>query len=192
MAECNEEISALVDGELSHGDVRPLAHRLQQDQELMQCWQRYHLISDAMRNKLPRRVCCDLTSRISQAISSEPIHHVSFRRRAFNHSFLKPMAGFALAASVAAVAYLGVQSGFDTPAPAMVTTAAVAPAAIQASAAVPAPQKVAQHGKADQPPALESKLNDYLLSHNEFAPAAVKQSLLSHVRVVGYESSKDQ
>ncbi|GGI69405.1 sigma-E factor negative regulatory protein [Shewanella gelidii] len=63
-----EWVSSVVDGEASEQD---LAH-LSQDKDAQEKWQNYHLIGDTIRGELPPALSLDLTQSIADAIEKEP------------------------------------------------------------------------------------------------------------------------
>lgn len=183
----DEQISALVDGELSQDECKRLMEEMRADASKVSCWGHYHLISDALKNNLPASFSPDFTARISQALEDEPplaAPMPSVRRLPL---FAKPAIGFALAASVATVAYLGL--GSDTDAPSMNNTApqlALTPPPSQASPVTVS--KVRGREWDLEQPAVVSRLNDYLVSHGQYsALSGVQQGVLPQVRIVGYE-----
>ena len=190
-----EKISALVDGELAGPDVHALVNDLRHNPESRMCWQHYHLISDALRNNLPEVIAGDLASRVSQALESEPpLNSLSMvsRSRRFP-TFIKPAVGFAIAASVAGLAYLGFGWKADDTVVDLQRTASVSTPTLPASVTNnPAGLEVHRavngtHWDVTQP-AVESKLNDYLLNHDEYATyAGGQRGVLPHVRTVGYD-----
>ncbi|MBL0625093.1 RseA family anti-sigma factor [Aeromonas jandaei] len=64
-----EQISALMDGELSDAEV---LNELEMDSGLQDTWGRYHLIGDAMRGDLPVNLQLDLSDSIMAALEDEP------------------------------------------------------------------------------------------------------------------------
>ncbi len=64
-----EQISALMDGDLSDAEV---LNELEMDSDLQDTWGRYHLIGDAMRGDLPVNLQLDLSDRIMAALEDEP------------------------------------------------------------------------------------------------------------------------
>ncbi|MCF3099662.1 transcriptional regulator [Aeromonas australiensis] len=64
-----EQISALMDGELSDAEV---LNELEMDSDLQDTWGRYHLIGDAMRGDLPVNLQLDLSDSIMAALEDEP------------------------------------------------------------------------------------------------------------------------
>ncbi|MFQ1659783.1 RseA family anti-sigma factor [Aeromonas veronii] len=64
-----EQISALMDGDLSDAEV---LNELEMDSDLQDTWGRYHLIGDAMRGDLPVNLQLDLSDSIMAALEDEP------------------------------------------------------------------------------------------------------------------------
>lgn len=192
-----EKISALVDGELSRDEVAQLVTALKEDAATQASWRHFHLISDALKNNLPDRVPEDFVSRVSKALESEPaLSNPPVTLKPKSSSLHAPTIGFALAASVAAIAFLGLgwsslNPGEHTAGPAVV--AEVAPPAVPAVTPVstlPAISYTQVHGRqwdVEQPDVI-SKLNGYLISHDQFSLASgVRSGVLPQVRIVGYE-----
>lgn len=101
-----EALSALMDGEIRDADARAL-DGLSRDEGLRAAWGRYHLISECIRGTLPRHLDPALANRIAVAVRQEPTilaPDVSAPR-----PWLKPLAGMAIAASVATLAVVGIQ-----------------------------------------------------------------------------------
>ncbi|HEH9417103.1 MAG: sigma-E factor negative regulatory protein [Aeromonas sobria] len=64
-----EQISALMDGELSDAEV---LNELEMDSDLQETWGRYHLIGNAMRGDLSVNLQLDLSTSIMAALEDEP------------------------------------------------------------------------------------------------------------------------
>ncbi|WP_421301163.1 sigma-E factor negative regulatory protein [Aeromonas veronii] len=64
-----EQISALMDGDLSDAEV---LNELEMDSDLQDTWGRYHLIGDAMRGDLPVNLQLDLSDSIMAVLEDEP------------------------------------------------------------------------------------------------------------------------
>ncbi|MBA2075750.1 RseA family anti-sigma factor [Aeromonas veronii] len=64
-----EQISALMDGDLSDAEV---LNELEMDSDLQDTWGRYHLMGDAMRGDLPVNLQLDLSDSIMAALEDEP------------------------------------------------------------------------------------------------------------------------
>ena len=108
--ETREQISSLMDGEIGRDASRFRVRRLGADDELGATWARYHIARDCLRDPDGGLVTRGLSNRISMAIESEspPIP------RRLAAGWLKPVAGVAIAASVALMAVLAVGPG-NTP-----------------------------------------------------------------------------
>ncbi len=102
------KISMLVDGELDRREAEDLLRDLRDSKSLQRQWQHYHLIGDAMRHGVSQSSDKQLASNILKALESEPALTRSAPVVVYP-SFSKPVAGLALAASVAAVTVLGFQ-----------------------------------------------------------------------------------
>jgi sigma-E factor negative regulatory protein RseA len=200
----DEKVSALVDGELPREEVDQLIMALKQDSGIQACWRHFHLISDALKNNLPDRLPEDFVKRVSLALESEPAltNPPPPYRSARPTNLHAPTVGFALAASVAAVAFLGL--GWHSlnptePAPesavvAQAASDAVAPApsmptAVTTVSTLPAISYTKVHGRQwdVERPDVISKLNGYLISHDQYSLVGVRSGVLPQVRIVGYE-----
>lgn len=111
-----ESISALMDGEVADFELRRTLDRMEQEPELGEAWQRYHLIRSVMRNEEVAPPELDISSQVMAAIAEEPALEIApeadtekaSERKRFQ--FWKPVASMAAAASVTAMVILGVQS----------------------------------------------------------------------------------
>ena len=172
----NEQVSASVDGELDGAETGLLLRRLSTDAELRARWARYHLISDTLKNNLPQQLPVNLAERVAEAIADQPTP-----RRLFSPArLLRPAAGLAIAASVAALAVLGMRSPHpeaDSGSGRQVASALVVPQATRVSGT---------HWDRTQPE-VAARLNTYLLNHNGHAETAGMQAVLPYVRIVGYD-----
>ncbi len=176
-----QQISALVDDELSVQEQPLLLKRLGQDRELARCWQRYHLISDALRQHLPEHPSEELADRVMAALDNEPAYHERGGRTL--PGWMKPLAGVAVAASVAVVAVLSVRNTTEenaVPAVAQVQT----PASSDYLRVEGTQWNVAQ-------PEVANQLNNYLVNHSEFAATSGVPGMLPYVRIVGYDQAPE-
>ncbi|MER2493121.1 sigma-E factor negative regulatory protein [Catenovulum sediminis] len=116
-----ENISAFVDGQQDNNQA---IDKLKQDPKLAECFGRYHLIGDAMRNELPQELNFDIAAKVAQAIDKEPVvlapnaKHTA--QQAVNVenaqstkskvvSFFRPAMQYGIAASFAAALVIGFQ-----------------------------------------------------------------------------------
>ncbi len=147
-----ERLSAMLDGALSADETRFLLRRMQHDDELADCWERWQFYGDAMRGHAGRALPADFSRRVGRAIADdlaavqvEPVAATSGGRR----PLLRWGGGAALAASVALAALFVGRDAIDgEPAPAAVASSpAVAPAPTPpVPAGMPIPQPVGASG----------------------------------------------
>jgi sigma-E factor negative regulatory protein RseA len=170
----HEQISALVDDELDEGEQALLLRQLENDAELSGRLSRFQLISDALQNHLPSRLNSGFHARVQAALADEP--PVQRQRSGFSVLF-KPVAGLALAASVAMVAVLSLQSTRQDPeAVPAVASAPTHDSYIRAAADDSVPS--------GEPSAVPQNLEIYLANHSEYA---VSRGILPYVRLVGHD-----
>ena len=98
-------LSSLADGELDPAQSRRVVERLAGSPGLQARWRRYHLIRDTLQGQLPESLDPDLAGRVSRLVDAEPAIRMSQQP-----AWLRPLAGVALAASVAAAAIVGIRS----------------------------------------------------------------------------------
>lgn len=169
-----EGLSAWVDGEASREEVERLIDAARDDETLRAKWAGYHLISDVLRNNRNPQApiseggaAGDLAARVSAALDDEPTVLAPRRRNWKVPGLLRQVGGLAVAASVTAVAILSLQE------PALVATPGVT---------VPGNAQVA--GQSVMQPAVESRLNGYLVNHGNYSPGV--RGIHPYVRIVGY------
>ncbi|MBQ0808046.1 MAG: sigma-E factor negative regulatory protein [Porticoccus sp.] len=104
-----ESLSALMDGQADELEVRRVLKGVSEDDELRDTWRRHQMAAAAMRRELPMQVV-DYSSAIRNAIEHEP--KLGSETRVGR--LLKPLGRFAVAASVAAIAVVGVQQYAQT------------------------------------------------------------------------------
>lgn len=182
----HEYLSALVDDEAGEFEGRRIADELGRNEDDRTLWGRYHLIGEAMRHALPPTVDMDFTHRVSAAIDAEPRLDVPAGRSGgamTMHRLAKPVVGFAMAAGVAVVSVVTLQSFTQPPGgeATQLVAETVPPApVVQVAAQVPAPVPASTTESADA----AARLNSYLVTHAGYAPT--RQGMLPQVRVVGY------
>lgn len=205
-----ELLSAFMDGELE-GDAAPVIDELLRDESMRLKWMRYHLIADTMRHSLPEHLDRQFSAGVAARLSTEPTVLSPARRK--YPAYLKPVAGLAVAASVAAMAIIGIQyqgqqGGNGQPAMATVASAPeqAAPAAVTASDRmadlrpiqpnIPAMRqytfpvrKVSAGGTTAVPRSeVNSRLRNYLLNYNDYHAHAGMQGMLPYVRIVAHDN----
>ncbi|GLP97194.1 sigma-E factor negative regulatory protein [Paraferrimonas sedimenticola] len=113
--ERNEWISAAVDDENSHQTLATLDSETTDAQK----WQSYHLIGDAMRDELPQNLDFDISAKVAAALEDEPSivapkpaqaePEQAPKKSGVVVPFLRQFGQYAIAASVAIVAVIGIQ-----------------------------------------------------------------------------------
>ena len=171
-----EQLSALVDGECETAELPLLLRRLTRDRDLKDCWQRYHLISDAIKNNIPEVIDADFAMRVSKAVEAD--NSLQTNSSHCLPSWYKPVAGFGLAASVAVVVLIGLRLGQQSEHTNPSTLAVATPSERRTTE-----QTVNDSG-------VQSRLNSYLVNHNEYASMNSVHGMLPYVRMVGYEPKR--
>lgn len=179
----NEKLSAFIDAEIDELEERRVLDALATDAELRAAWERYHLMRAVIRNELDDVLVPGLSERIVQRIQTVPSPRIlkSFGK-IIPGSVLKTVGALAIAASVAAVAIVGLQT-LNKP-DAQTST----PVAFNDTSWGEHIRAGTTHWDMDQPE-LESALNVYLVEHNEFASTGMN-SMFPYVRVVVYDSDQ--
>lgn len=164
-----EQISVLVDGESDSLERERILRAMHADPELRSTWERYHLVSTAIRRELGVVLPSGLADRIHTRLQAEQPES-SFRHR----PYLKFVAGLAIAASVATIAIFSLSPVQNS---SRAVLAKAPPGAGSATAVADARRLPDEQQRA---------LGPYLVPHGEFARTT---GMLSYVRVVGYEGT---
>lgn len=177
-----EQVSALADDELDSREAEMLLQRMQRDDKLRNAWERYHLVGEAMRSALPKATDLDLAARVATVIENdeESVHPV-FANRIMQQ--LRPVAGLAVAASVAMLAVFTLQGPDD------VGPFEVVPIAGNPPATVPliAPRRVDFSGV--RSPELQDQLRSYLLDHSEHSGSAkLRGGVMPYVQIAAQDT----
>jgi len=186
-----EAISALVDGEPAAGRIDPIAE-LAQSETSRRAWGRYHLIADCMRGQLPRRIDPAFADRVATALGDEPT--VLAPAAAQPRSWLRPLAGLAVAASVAAVAIIAVRAdrnALESTGVAQVASAEFAQPGAQGQVRLAAGNAAGGPARARTTPGrMNARLNRYLVNYNEYRNNAAVQGMIPYVRIVAHDEDK--
>ena len=180
--ELDSQLSAMFDDELAPAECELLARRLSRDEPLKARWGRYAIMGAVIRAERGVRLNAPLAGRVNAVLLAEPAlaaHTAPRDRSAARLRWWQPLAGAALAASVAAVSILwlrgqappaGVPLGAHlTPAPLSVAPAA---ATQGESYVVPVPK----------PPTVvvpSTELANYVVAHSMFSTPVARRNLLS-------------
>ncbi len=184
-----EALSAMVDGELGRDETRFLTKRLASDEKLRSQFARYHAISAVIhRDYAPQ--ADQLADRIRASLDQLPAHQ---RGRVWP-SWLQPVAGLAVAASVALALVMAwplvnqPASLPDTP----VASTAPAPAQPATIYLAPVDQRLQL---ASQPAAgldleLRQRINAYFINHSEHASTGQFGGTLKYARIVSHDTDR--
>jgi len=189
----NESLSALMDGESDEREQERLLNLMSAvDQAALKSkWARYHLISEGMQGDV-LLLKGDFASSIREAIENEPVVLAprALKVTKVQNKWLKGVAGFAIAASVALVSIVGLRSlqnengGVDS------QMALQAPPTMllqprQDVRLVTAPL----HGTRwdVHRSTVEKRLNGYLATHTEHTVLGEVQGVVPYSRLVGYD-----
>lgn len=166
-----DRISALMDGELDDRSAALAIDAMAKDDEALEAWRTYHLISDALGKS--RVLSPGFSARVAAALAREPTVLAPGRRRA-----AEPRRWVALAAGVAAVSLVG-WLGFTPQQP---------PVAPVAQAPKPVPPQEARPAVVPLP----SGTDDYLLAHQGFSPRVSLQGMAPYVRTVSEQAQRSR
>lgn len=195
-----ESVSVLMDGEAQELELRRVLADEHRD-VVNDSWCRYHLVRDvlAQQDATSRFSHLDISARVSAAIAEQP--ELAARAQRW---WLKPAAGFAVAASVAAAVVVGVQgTGGDINAVESVNTlatsrvypqsggslqASTGQQAVMASNLAPRPTAGAAPAPVLNTAEQQKQLDKYLLRHTQQAALNNGQGMISFARVASFET----
>lgn len=207
MTQADEKLSYLLDGYRDDGAAAALDEVIG-DVNLQYRARRYRIIGEALRNELPAAIDtgfhASVMARIDQLEGSAPgtrAAAVETPRKAsiFEWSWLKPVAGLAVAAGVAVVTvslWQPLPSDTERGGDALVSAEqqkiqALAEQQVEGGV-VPASSSLKPSGmrwKTEHAmPGLEQKLNAYLVNHTEYSNSV--QGLIPQARVAGFDAQQ--
>jgi negative regulator of sigma E activity len=177
--ELDSQLSAMFDDELPEGECELLARRLSRDNALQARWGRYAAIGAAVRGG-DVRLGVMVAQKVSASLAGEPdVARVSGAVVRVSSPVLarwwRPLAGAAVAASVAALSIVWLQGNL---APGTVALVARNPAPAAAAVETPATYVVprAVESRAMMP---ATELANYVVAHSEFSTPVSRRNLLS-------------
>ena len=178
-----EVLSAFVDEETSAFETRLSVKEIVTDDGQRSRWERYHLIRDTLRGNVPpivdKEFCNKIMTTIDRTVDSDP---TSERAKINSYAALKPIAGLAIAASVAIVTVLSVKT-LIVNAPS-VNTGAVVQLDAEDQRGSRKPEVDVRRSLVASNPSEEARLNSYLVNHAEYAS---RRSMIPYARIVGYD-----
>jgi sigma-E factor negative regulatory protein RseA len=184
-----EQVSAFLDGELPNSETELLLKRLTRDGELRESFGRYALIGEAIRGTSRGLLTRGFSGRVNLAIDGELIPANEHLPPTRGPRWWRPIAGAAVAASVAAVAIVALQQRAVAPtlhsgtplaarisAPAQ--SSAVAPAAREAiSYTVPATSPAAPAAIAP------ARLTNYVFAHSGYSSGLALRGFMADLLI---------
>jgi sigma-E factor negative regulatory protein RseA len=212
-----KSLSLLMDGELPSEESARLIRELVKDERLKSEWTRQHRVRDALQGQLNSALDGGFAARVSAAVDAEPTiiapqpldavsreadvpaEVVAIPVGRAKRSYNRPLAGLAIAASVAAVSLLalqvldGGQGGGLLPASPQLasgTPLIAVPAGAGAQLVSSSGTHWSMPAEAERDAELEQRLNMYLSDHMEQAPINGVQGVLPYSRLVGYDTAK--
>ncbi|EAR21468.1 sigma-E factor negative regulatory protein [Nitrococcus mobilis] len=208
----NEQLSALVDGELRKGETDLLLRQLGRSAELKARFARYCLISDALQRNLSVATGSDLPTRVARALEDEPSYGAEQHRHTRGprgRLLLRPVAGMALAitgalamvtmwpqqsqktASVQAEGERPIVAVQETPLQSRlrpIEATVASEHAVPSVAVETAARSQLQWKRLD--PQLQQQLTDYLIKHSERSATGQMDAALPYMRIIGYEAGE--
>jgi sigma-E factor negative regulatory protein RseA len=162
----NEKLSLLIDDELPSYKALDLLRAVGKDEALQQRLQRYHLISQVLKNEDCYLVHKQFAAKIHQQISGEPYFLIPPKRAAKNWQKI----GLAIAASIT-LAVVWLAYNYD---------------AQKYSYPPSAPMAMNQQAPVELEP-LNARFNDYLQAHDNDVYSNHVPRVQPYARVVGYQ-----
>lgn len=182
-----ERLSALVDDELPSSEIGGEVKKLNLNPDARECWSRYHLIGDAMRREIGPLYSTALADSVSRRLQDEPVVMAPAALKAAGTPRRKALTGLAVAASLAAVAVIMTPQMINQEDPVARQTVADQPVNDGKT------YYVAQDGtrwELLKKPAVESRLNAYLVNHQERSPSTNIKGIIPYATFVSYDGNK--
>ncbi len=182
-----DQLSAFIDGELPKHEIELLFKRLDGNPELRATLARYSLIGESLRTRSAEGPSRTFAERVRLAVrDSGPLAAGAANASRHQWRWLKPIAGLAVAATVAAVAILGLQQiqPVSDQGPQVVASTPAQPLVIGEPAAaspayiVPAPAATGSLINA-------ARLTNYVVAHSEYSSPLGRRSVLSGIVAEG-------
>ena len=167
-----EQLSALADEELPSSEMALLARQAERSPEVATQLGRYAVIREALHRNLPDHVDMGLAERVSAAIEEEPAHNGPVRAQ--QRRWVRPVAGMAVAASVALVA-IGLWPEQQSSAPAQSSIETVSVPNVGSQAGQPVRAENIQWDRLD--PDIQARLQEYAVTRGE--PSEARLDMLS-------------
>jgi sigma-E factor negative regulatory protein RseA len=165
-----ENISALMDSELSAQETHQAMLRLGDTPEAQDSWATYHLIGDVMRGQ---NAGINVVDRVSSALHNEPTILAPRRAAQPSRALTYALSAAASVSAVAVVGWMAFSTGSMAP-----TQGEIA----KAGAGVPAVQVAVEPQLVSAPS--DSQMNEYLLAHQGVSPSSGLQGVAPYIRTI--------
>ncbi|MDJ0928311.1 MAG: RseA family anti-sigma factor [Gammaproteobacteria bacterium] len=170
----DEQLSAMLDGELPEEQEELLLRRLERSDEHLATLVRYSVIGELVRGSAPRFDADAALARVRAAVDEESDDGAGMPVPTRQSSWGFSLAGAGLAAAAALVAVLS----FNQPGDAIGEPGAIPVAAVSQ----PAPARLRTVATRSRGPAIApQRLTGYLVSHGDYAGGLSRQVVNSHV-----------
>lgn len=183
-----EQISAFVDGELQEHETELLLKRLEREPELRAALVRYSTMGAGLREGSRDGVTRGFSARVSAAIAASGAVAPATvpLRKGFSPRWLRTAAGLGVAATVAAVAILGVQqmqAPMPGAAPQMAATSLSSQPIVigDVSTGSEAPSYTVPAPTTDVPLVPAARLTNYVVAHSQYTSAFGRRNMLSGI-----------
>lgn len=164
-----EQISALMDNELSAEDSRQVLLRLEDTPDARATWATYHLIGDVMRGQ---GAALNVTERVAAALRDEPTVLAPRRTARPGKALTFALSAAASVSAIAVVGWMAFSTGNAVNSPVELAKAVPSLPAVQSAE----PQLVSSPS-GDQ-------MNEYLLAHQGVSPSSGFQGVAPYIRTI--------
>jgi sigma-E factor negative regulatory protein RseA len=164
-----EQISALMDGELSTQDSGQALRRLDDTPEARGSWEIYHLIGDTMRGQ---SFGINVAAGVAASLQNEPTVLAPRRAEKPGKAFTFALSAAASVSAIAVVGWMAFSTGSAINPQVDLAKAVPAAAAVQSTE----PQLVSSPS-GDQ-------MNEYLLAHQGVSPSSGLQGVAPYIRTI--------
>ncbi len=174
-----EQLSAVLDGELDVDEEELLLRRLERDESRRATLFRYSLIGECMRGVAPAPAAFEIRERVAQALEGEPAFVGTRGASPALFRASRGLIGAGIAAAVAVVAVISLDRGDIATGLQKQQTVASVEADAGMSGAAPG-YTVPRPGRRVSVIA-PARLTNYLVSHGEYSHALSRQVMDSHI-----------
>lgn len=198
--ELDSQLSAMFDNELPPAECELLARRLSRDEQLKARWGRYAAIGATIRAEGGVRLNAEVARRVRMVISQEPVLATPSGReqaRRFGNRWWRPVAGGAVAASVAAASILWLRLQVTPDSGTVIAQASPSTSSLAAAGGAVSDASRGGVNTASSPDSYvvparvasraslfpSTQLAKYVVAHSEFSSPMARRNLLSALMV---------